>query len=286
MATPLPITFRISPLTPGKKYTPQQFADAIAARLSIDTQEELSLFVSGSIAPTTDQGPWLANGTTWYVWDSATGAYVPQPLSFESLKYIASQTPPDQNIYTFWILLDSAGKAQGIYYYSTGAWRSVYDDSFLALQSEIAIKTQQYPFRGDSAADQTLTAAGDNAVVTFTETFDPTNVFGASTFTAPVAGYYQINTKVNMEASGGAPTANTVIVKLIKNGSTSGIENEFATCPIIDGDLGQHTYNINTMLSLAANDTIQVYVECSATGAGNWVIKESGTYFSGHRVTT
>jgi len=284
MPSQLPITFSASPLTPGKAYTPQQLQDAIVARLKIDSQTELSFFTTGTTAPTSNTGPWLKDGSTWYVWDAVLGTYVPETLTYESLRYIASESTPDQTTYTLWVKLDSNGKAQELRYYSGGAWRSVYDDSFLAVLSQIADVKQQYPFGATSSADQTLTAAGDNATVGFTETFDPAGVFDASKFVVPATGYYQINAKVNMEINSGTPTGNTIIVYLLKNGSTNGVENEFATIPIVDGNLGQRTYNISTVLSLSANDSISVYVECSGTGAGDWLIKRLGTCFSGHRV--
>lgn len=57
--------------------------DAIVARLSLETQAQLTLFVTGSVAPTSNMGPWLKDGNTWYVWDSVTGAYVPQTITWK-----------------------------------------------------------------------------------------------------------------------------------------------------------------------------------------------------------
>jgi hypothetical protein len=82
MATPLPVAFRVSPLPPDFRGTPQAFMEAIVERLSLDTLEQLALITIGPVAPTSDIGPWLKNGTTWYVWDAGTGAYVPQTFEF------------------------------------------------------------------------------------------------------------------------------------------------------------------------------------------------------------
>ncbi len=84
MATPLPVSFRASPLPSDFRGTPQQFMDALVARLSLLTQEELTLFVTGSVEPTSNQGPWLKDGTTWMVWSDDAGAYVPQTIPFEA----------------------------------------------------------------------------------------------------------------------------------------------------------------------------------------------------------
>src|SRR5690242_4109273 len=73
----VPVTFKASPLVPNFKGTPQQFLDAIVARLALESQYEIAFFVSGPNEPTSNVGPWLKNGTAWYVWSDADGAYVP-----------------------------------------------------------------------------------------------------------------------------------------------------------------------------------------------------------------
>lgn len=287
MSTPLPLTFRASPLVPNRAYTPQEFLDAIVARLSIDTQEQLALFISGSTSPVTNVGPWLKNGVTWYVWDASTGSYIPEILESRSLRYIAGTATPDPAMYTFWIVLDGTGKAQEIRYFSGGAWKSVYDDSFNAIQAQIdtlRFDQMEYPFRGDSAGDQTLTLPVDQATVIFNETFDPNGVFATSTFTAPHNGYYQINAKVNMELGSGTPTGNAILVGLQKNGFQ--LPNEIVFDPIDDALLGSRTYSMSTILQLIAGDNIQLLVQASGTGAGTWLIKGNNTFMSGNRVIT
>jgi hypothetical protein len=80
----LPITITGSPLPEGENFTPQEFMDAIVARLALETQESYVLIGTGSVLPTSDQGPFMLNGTTLYVWDSGSGAYVPQTIEFEA----------------------------------------------------------------------------------------------------------------------------------------------------------------------------------------------------------
>lgn len=80
---PLPVTITASPLPEGESYTYQEFADALVARLALETGESYVLIGTGSILPVSDQGPFLLNGTTLYVWDSGTGAYVPQTIPFK-----------------------------------------------------------------------------------------------------------------------------------------------------------------------------------------------------------
>jgi hypothetical protein len=51
--------------------------DAIVARLQFETQASLALFGTGSVLPVSDEGPFLLDGTKWYVWSAGSGAYVP-----------------------------------------------------------------------------------------------------------------------------------------------------------------------------------------------------------------
>ena len=130
MSNILPLTIRPGALPPNAKYTPQQFLDQLATALQIESQQEFALFVAGAIQPAYNAGPFLLNGITWRVWRDSTGAYGPLVLEQESLKYILSQSAPDQTKYDVWIKLDGAGKGQGIYRYQAGAWRDVYEDVF------------------------------------------------------------------------------------------------------------------------------------------------------------
>jgi hypothetical protein len=82
MPTPLPVSFRLTPLPDGGSYTPQQLAEAIVARLNLDTQESLALFQIGSVLPTSDEGPILKDGVSWWVWNDEDGEYVPQTVEF------------------------------------------------------------------------------------------------------------------------------------------------------------------------------------------------------------
>jgi microcystin-dependent protein len=130
MPTQIPLNFRMAPIPADFAGTPQQFGEVLTGRLSAESAVNISFFVSGPTAPTSDYGPWLKNGLTWWTFDTVTGAYVPQPLEAQSLKYIASATSPSPTQYVFWIELDGTGKAQAIKYYSGGAWKDVYEDKF------------------------------------------------------------------------------------------------------------------------------------------------------------
>lgn len=81
MSTTLPVTFKASPLPLGVNYTPQQFLDALVARLTIESEESFSLFTIGATPPTYNAGPWFSNGQNLYVWDPVSGSYIPMPTT-------------------------------------------------------------------------------------------------------------------------------------------------------------------------------------------------------------
>jgi hypothetical protein len=62
--------------------TPQELAQAIADRLIIQANPFNSSFATGSVAPTSNIGPWLKDCEEWYVWDDATGQYIPMRFSW------------------------------------------------------------------------------------------------------------------------------------------------------------------------------------------------------------
>lgn len=61
--------------------TIQEMAQAIADRLIITPNQQFSTFVIGSIAPPSNQGPWFKDCEEWFVFDDATGTYVPMTFS-------------------------------------------------------------------------------------------------------------------------------------------------------------------------------------------------------------
>jgi hypothetical protein len=76
---PSPVTFDVSTssLPAGWKGDPQALNQAIAERLVVTPSEPWSSFVRGSVAPTSDVGPWLTDEGEWKVWSTEAGAYVP-----------------------------------------------------------------------------------------------------------------------------------------------------------------------------------------------------------------
>lgn len=297
MPTTVPVVFRASPLPSNFKGTPQQFLDALVARLALESVDEIAFFASGSVEPTSNVGPWLKNGLTWYVWSNSTGGYIPQVIDFESLRYQVAleSSPPDENKYVFWIVIDVDGKAQDIRYYSGGAWKSIFEDKFAqystttdtntAISTAIADAVNTYPFRGDSSGDQDVVLAAGPSTgdvdLDLSETYDPASVFAGSTFSAPVDGVYQITAKCHLELSAGSPTGNAIIFRLKRNGGVMGNEQVFYPDEGTDG----RTMNLVTQVSLLKGDAIKANVQFTiASGSGTWRVVGNNTFLSGFRV--
>lgn len=80
----------------------QQFATDFAARLIVTPNQNNSTFVTGSVEPTSNVGPWLKNCEEWFVYNDSTGRYRPETVGvFKNFSYYTSNSAfvvPD-NIY-------------------------------------------------------------------------------------------------------------------------------------------------------------------------------------------
>src|SRR5574343_369478 len=139
-ATALPVQIQMGALPPNIKVTPQQLADLMVARMSLVSEQEFSLFASGTTEPSSNVGPWLKttdSGGEWYVWSNDTGDYVPISVPAQSLGYVVSATEPDPATTFFWIQLDGLGSPLALKTYYSGAWVDVYA-SQLTLKAPLA----------------------------------------------------------------------------------------------------------------------------------------------------
>ncbi len=235
MSTTLPVTFRGAPLNPEFTGNLQQFFDAIVERLSIESQDDLSFFVSGSVAPSSNVGPWIKDGLTWYVWDVITGSYIPQVIDFQSLRYIAQAGSPDQNKYVFWIKLDGTGKATGIYYYSGGAWKDVYEDKFATYSTTVEMNAaiaaaiaaaayNSHPAGAYATGTQVINVDSSyHKLEMNVELYDPGSNYDTTLYryTAPVNGIYNVTAHTQIDNVSGDAATMEVAIKVGKNGNTS-----------------------------------------------------------------
>jgi hypothetical protein len=201
MTASIPLTFRAAPFPEGYKADPEQMKNDIVARLYAESSESISFFASGSVAPSSNVGPWLKNGQEWYVWSDSLGEYIPQPIPQASLKFIAQETEPDETIYILWIELDGTGKAIAMKYYSGAAWKDIYEDKFADYDAEIAaIETDlvtNYAPKASPALTGTPTAPTAAPATNTTQIATTAFVTAAIAAIVPPAGFTSAPSKAN-----------------------------------------------------------------------------------------
>ncbi len=116
-----------TPLPPGFKGTPQQFFETMLARMKISAPFGIVTFVSGSNKPTSNQGPWLKDGTQWWVWDDDESDYVPLDISASvTAPYFIQEAEPTTDTDTLvWFKTNGTGadlKIENIYVLLANAW--------------------------------------------------------------------------------------------------------------------------------------------------------------------
>jgi len=297
MPEQVPFSFRAAPLPINFKGTPQQFADALVARLMAWSESAIATFVAGSVEPSSNVGPWLKNGQSWYVWDVNTGSYVPQVLDPDSLGYAIQSTAPDQNQVRIWIETDDAsdpaGKPVAVKTYYNGAWTDVYADelgSYLtidAFNTAIAnyATTSQlnnaisglatFPAMGTLSAPQSIPATGVKQIVVIGSA--PINPAPGPLSTAnnryvcPAAGIYMASATTQIENA--TATASTVEAQLglLKNGGDTGLGDTDGT-PSPNG--GRWSPGFSGLVQCAQGDYLQLSLgvgDSVGTGAVNLV---------------
>lgn len=131
-------------------------------------------------------------------------------------------------------------------------------------------------FKAYASASTSAGASAWTKVALATEAYDYGSDFASSTFTAPVAGVYNFNAAISIipGASG-----ETYIASLYKNGAewTRGDRVASASTTEI-------TVNVNDDILLAANDTVELYVNNGSGGSKTVQPGQSKTRLAGHLV--
>jgi len=85
---PVPLTFA---------GTPQAWAAEMVRRMRIVSPSGTNFIYIGDQEPTSNVGPWLKNGTKWYVFSDITNRYVPQDISESETDwfFMGNSTPVD-----------------------------------------------------------------------------------------------------------------------------------------------------------------------------------------------
>jgi hypothetical protein len=113
-------------------------------------------------------------------------------------------------------------------------------------------------FSAYKSSSQSVTTNVFTKITFDTEEFDTNSNFASSTFQPTVAGYYQVNALVYLQASGGMVR---VLATLYKNGSTYKFGNDNVPVSATEG-----RGMVSTLVYLnGTTDTIELYLLCTAT---------------------
>ena len=115
-----------SPLPADFEGTPQELHEAMVKRMKIQSASGTSFFVTGDIEPSTNQGPWLKNGTKWFVFSAVDGGYIPLDISDSTARlFVAGPDEPEEpgeNDANIW-LRTVTGRVIGWYFWNGDEWR-------------------------------------------------------------------------------------------------------------------------------------------------------------------
>ena len=124
-----------------------------------------------------------------------------------------------------------------------------------------------------SGSNQSLTSGTYTKVTFNTENFDTNNNFASSTFTPTVAGYYQINGRVDAETSG---SITRLLITIFKNGSEA----------TRGGDIlaGNAVVVSDVIYCNGTTDYLEIYTYMLGTSLVARAASFNNTYFSGSMV--
>jgi hypothetical protein len=115
------ITLTAAPLPANWSGNPQQLLEAFIDRIEISVDG--TSFVISDTQPQGNQGPWLKDGTQWWVWDVDTSTYIPLDLSASVSQQIfigdVANGPPDSSTFSLW-LQTNGSSVNGLFWFAGG----------------------------------------------------------------------------------------------------------------------------------------------------------------------
>ncbi len=301
---PNPVQFDVTAgaLPEGLDTDPQGLLQEFAARLIITPSVPWSSFTVGAAQPTSNVGPWFKDGQELWVWSDVAATYIPVVSAavldsnggsqYPTLRYAVSSLAPDPIKYSFWIELNGAGKAINIKHYSSGAWKSIFEDTFAGIQTQIntittdystttqmntAITTAvdavriNYPVSVSLAVSQTVNISNlaTNTKLLFnTVTIDPDSVYDAtnSRFVAPVNGIYRVSAELQVDNNTGVAASMEMALTILKNSG-----NYTSSGMAISSPPGARWYpQVNALVQLGVGDIVEIALSLDdGTNTGN-----------------
>ena len=116
------LVIEAAPLPAQFEGTPQALFEAMLARMKIKSPAGINFIQIGDTEPSSNQGPWLKNGTKWYVWSDEEKKYVPLDISDSiSAPFVVSESQPSTGEIPLWLQTVN-GVPVAWRYYVNGEW--------------------------------------------------------------------------------------------------------------------------------------------------------------------
>lgn len=135
--------------------------------------------------------------------------------------------------------------------------------------------TNPYKFSAYASGTTALAAGVSTKVAFATEEYDSNDNFASSTYTAPVAGFYNFSAAITITSG----AAEVYYIQIYKNGS------EWKRVRFHAPGAVAFTASIAADMELAASDTIEIYGFNSSGGAKTVSSGQALTWFMGHLVS-
>ncbi len=89
------LIIQMSTLPAAFKGSPQELSSEMVRRMRIVSPSGTNFIFIGDDEPTSNVGPWLKGGVSWYVWDAETNRYVPLDISDSETQWfhVGAATP-------------------------------------------------------------------------------------------------------------------------------------------------------------------------------------------------
>ena len=289
MPASVTFTLTLAPLPINFNGTPQQFGDALVNRITITPSTPWSSFITGSVVPTSDNGPLLFNAGSgnkeWRVWDTGLGAYT--YLVVNGAGIVAGTIPlaalaTDNSTAKTVFIRDASGVPALV-----GGTVS----QLLTMTSGGPAFATPAPFvaspaRALNAINQTLPIDANLHQVNATSVqFDPNSCYDSSgsDYVAPATGYYFVSARYQADNSGGTASAMEIAFGTAVNGN-SVLAGRVASGTSVPTPPGMRWYpQLCGLVALNAGDTLTIYTSANdGVLAGSLIL--SNVQFNIYRV--
>lgn len=150
------LIIQMAQVPPTFQGTPQQFAALMVRRMKIVSPSGTNFIFIGDVEPSSDVGPWLKDGTQWWVYSTGLKRYIPLDISASETKWFhVGLTTPTTSTPPVWLktskdqtdLDPSIGSALGWYIFDGANWVSfigLVESGTTAQRPASPVQYQQY----------------------------------------------------------------------------------------------------------------------------------------------